>query len=153
MERVNKCRELVNALMDARLGALAPSVVGDYFPEIPANQLAGKDDVCEGATPFVHYHFFNATGGFGSLDENEERVDDGPYEIVDDGTFVISFDASPVRFHYAVEGDTLRLSPVITPAMRRDALAHPLKFTAAGWGIAVSYPGHEWTRVECGAWC
>jgi ABC-type glycerol-3-phosphate transport system substrate-binding protein len=31
-KRVNECTQLVKALDEAGLGAIAPSVVGDYFP-------------------------------------------------------------------------------------------------------------------------
>jgi hypothetical protein len=151
--RINNCRELVAALADAGLAPVAASVVGDYFPDTSAKQLATKGNLCQGAEPFVHYHFFDASGRFGSLDDKEQPVDDGPYKTVDERTFVIPFESVPVRFHYAIDGASLKLSPVITPAMKRDALAHPLKFTAAGWAISVSYPDHEWMRVDCGAWC
>jgi hypothetical protein len=152
-ERENKCRELVKALNDADLGKIAPSVVGDYFPETPSKQLAEKGDLCQGARPVVHYHFFDEAGRFGSLDENEEQVDDGTYEIIDDRTFVISKEFPDVTFHYEIEGDAITLSPVITRALKREALAHPLEFAAAGWAISVSYPGHEWKRVDCDGWC
>ncbi len=152
-KRVNKCPELVKALEGAGLGALAPSVVGDYFPDVPPGQLAQKDDVCEGAKPFVHYHFFDEEGAFGSLDANENPVDDGSYEIIDDGRFRIGNTDTGAVFQYEVKGDTLSLSPVETPAMKEEALAHPFEFSAAGWAIAVSYPGHVWKRVDCGSWC
>ena len=150
-KRVHRCPELVTALNDAGLGKVAPAMVGDYFPDTPAKQLAQKADVCAGAKPMVHYHFFNEAGAFGSLDENEQQVDDGPYEIVDDRTFVIG---SPgVRFHYEIADDVLSLSPVVTRAMKREALAHPLEFSDAGWAVAVTYPGQTWERVDCGVWC
>ncbi len=151
--RVNKCAELVKALDAWGLGAIAPSVVGDYFPEVPPKQLAKKDDLCEGAQPIVHYHFFDAAGRFGSLDENEEQVDDGMYEIIDNGRFRIGNVDFGVVFQYRVEGDALSLSPVLTPAMKKDALARRLGFSEAGWAVSVSYPGHQWNRVDCGGWC
>jgi hypothetical protein len=88
-QRENKCPELVKALDDAGLGKITASVVGDYFPEISTNELAQKDDLSEGAKPIVHYHFFDEAGVFGSLDENENLVDDGMYEVIDDRTFVV----------------------------------------------------------------
>lgn len=152
-QRENTCPELVKALDGAGLGKIAPAIVGDYFPETPPKQLAEKDDLCEGAKPIVHYHFFDGAGRFGSLDENEEQVDDGAYEVINDRTFVISKEFPDVSFHYEIKGESLTLSPVVTRAMKRDALAHPLEFSAAGWAISVSYPGHEWKRVECAGWC
>ncbi|MBA2537231.1 MAG: hypothetical protein H0V20_07355 [Actinobacteria bacterium] len=146
-KRVNKCPELVKALDEAGLGAIAPSVVGDYFPEVPPKQLAQKDDLCAGAKPIVHYHFFDEDGRFGSLDEHEEQVDDGTYEIIDDRTFVISKEFPDTTFHYRIEGDTMTLSPVVTRAMKREALAHPLEFTVAGWGERGELPR---SRMEAG---
>jgi len=123
-----------------------------------AADLSRKDDLCEGAEPFVHYHFFDADGQFGSLDETENQVDDAPYEIIDSRTFRIGAGQSGagpgVEFHYEINGDTLTLSPVITQAMKKDeALANPFQFTDAGWAVAVAYPGEEWKRVSCGNWC
>jgi hypothetical protein len=152
-KHVNECQELVKALEDSGLGAIALSVVGDYFPEIPAEELAQKDDLCEGAEPIVHYHFFDEDGRFGSLDENEEQVDDGTYKIIDDRTFVISKEFPDTTFHYEIEGDALTLSPVVTRAMKKEALANPQEFTVAGWANSVSYPGQEWKRVDCRGWC
>jgi hypothetical protein len=134
-ERVNECPQLVKALNQAGLGAIAPSVAGEYFPEASPKQLARKDDLCKGAEPFVHSHFFDDAGMFGSLDENLEQVDDGIYEIVDDGRIHIGPNPDVgVVFRYEVDGDALSLSPVLTPALKKQALEHPLEFSPAGWG-------------------
>jgi hypothetical protein len=154
-ERVNECPELVKALDEAGLGAIAPSVVGDYFPEASSKQLAAKNDVCMGAEPFVHSHFFSEAGTFGSLDENKQQVDDGSYEAVDSQTFRISSGPSggSVEFRYEIDNDTLTLSPVITKRMLKQALANPLEFSDAGWSVSVAYPGQTWRRVDCAGWC
>jgi hypothetical protein len=152
-ERVNKCPQLVMALEEAGLGVIAPSVVGDYFPDTSAKELAQKDELCEGAKPFVHYHFFDANGRFGSLDEEQDQVDDGMYEIIDEERFRIGNADTGAVFHYKVDGDTLSLTPEITAAMLEEALASPLEFSPAGWSVAVAYPGQEWKRVPCGSWC
>jgi hypothetical protein len=49
---------------------------GRLLPDSDPEELAAKDDLCEGAEPFVHYHFFDADGRFGSLDEEQDQVDD-----------------------------------------------------------------------------
>jgi hypothetical protein len=108
---VNRCPELVKALDQAGLRAIAASVVGDYFPEENPMRLARKDNLCEGAEPIVHYHFFDEAGALGSLDENEDQVDDGTYEIIGDRTFVISKEFPDMTFHHEIKGDTLSLSP------------------------------------------
>jgi hypothetical protein len=152
-ERVNECPQLMKALSETGLGAVAASVAGDYFSASTPKELARKDDICEGAEPFVHSHFFTETGEFGSLTEDLQQVDDGPYEILDERRFRIGNSDFGAVFRYEIDGDELSLSPVITPEMKKEALAHPLRFSAAGWSIAVSYPGHVWKRVDCRGWC
>lgn len=153
-ERVHACTELVSALEEAGLGDVAaPIVAGDYYSDGSAAELAAKDDLCEGAKPpFVHSHFFDASGRFGSLDENENQVDEGPYEVVDDRTIRIGGNQG-VTFNYEIEGDTLTLSPVLTEAMVEEALANPTEITDATRAVAVAYPGQEWKRVPCKTWC
>jgi hypothetical protein len=121
-ERVNECPQLVKAFEQAGLAKLAASYVGDYFPDAAPKHLARKENLCGGAEPFVHSHFFNDEGGFGSLTEDLEQVDDGRYRIGDDGTFVISKEFPDTTFHYTVDGDKLTLSPVLTQAMKKEAL-------------------------------
>ena len=152
-ERVNECPQLIKALSDAGLAALAPSVAGDYFPDATPQELVKKDDVCEGAEPFVHSHFFTDSGAFGSLTEELEQVDDGPYEILDERRFRIGNADMGAVFQYEIDRDKLSLAPVLTAEMKQEALANPLKFTSAGWSIAVSYPGQIWRRVDCMGWC
>jgi hypothetical protein len=90
---------------------------------------------------------------FGSLDENGERVDDGTYRFIDGDTFRIDSEKS-VTFDYQIEsGNRLSLEPVITPQMRREALADPLEFSAAGWALSVAIPGQTWKRVACDGAC
>jgi hypothetical protein len=87
------------------------------------------------------------------LTEDLEQVDAGSYEITEDGTFVISKEFPDVTFHYMIDGDELELSPVLTQALKKEALAHPLDFSAAGWAITMSYPGQVWKRVDCSGRC
>jgi hypothetical protein len=152
-ERVNECPQLVAAFEEAGLAELAPAFLGDYFPDAKPQALAQKDDLCEGADSFVHSHFFTDTGEFGSLTEDLEQVDDGTYEITDDGTFVISKEFPDVTFHYEIDGDNLTMTPVLTEELTQEALTHPLDFTAAGWALTMSYPGEVWKRVDCSGWC
>ena len=152
-ERVNECPQLVAAFEEDGLARVAPGFVGDYFPDSKPEKLAKKDDLCAGAEPFVHSHFFTDTGEFGSLTEDLEQVDDGSYEITDEGAFVISKEFPDVTFHYTVEDDTLTLTPVLTDAMKKKALANPFDFTPAGWSITMAYPGQTWKRVDCLDFC
>jgi hypothetical protein len=103
--------------------------------------------------PQRHSHFFTRDGHFGSVDQYGQQVDNGRYRVLSASTFRIG----DVRFHYQVESlfarKVLALKPVITRRMRRQALAHPLQFSDAGWSVAVTYPGSTWKRVRCGPWC
>lgn len=153
-ERVHKCSELLAALDAAGLREVAaPIVAGDYFDDMNAAALAEKDELCEGAKPpFVHSHFFDAEGRFGSLDENESQVDEGRYEVIANDTIRLGGDQG-VDFRYKIHGDTLTLSPVLTEAMVETALANPRAITDATRAIAVAYPGQEWKSVPCKSWC
>lgn len=79
-------------------------------------------------------------------------VDGGTYTLIDARTFRIDNGDFDVNYHFHIVGKVLRLYPVITDAMRQEALAHPLDFTAASWAVTVSYVGLPWHRAECG-WC
>jgi hypothetical protein len=141
----------VRALDKAGLGVTAPSVVGDYFPKSTPRQLAAKRDICSGAAPQTHSHFFSATGAFGSVDQAGNQVDDGAYIFINNHTIRIG---PAGTFRFSVPSTmTLILHPVITTAQRRRALARPLVFSTAAWEIAVSYGGQPWRRVSCGQWC
>ena len=148
------CRGLVRALKEEGLRALAPGVVGDYFPGRTPTQLARKRDLCRGAMPQLHSHFFTADGGFGSLDQNDQQVDDGPYRLLDARTLKIGDEPRGPKFRFRIAQDTeLTLRPLISARLKRKALADPLGFSSAGWAVAVAYGGHTWHRVECGDWC
>ncbi len=146
----HSCEQLVAALQANGLAKVAPAIVGDFFPDMTPQQLATKGKhLCDGAVPQVHAHFFTAAGEFGSLDQNEQRVDDGPYDLVDDHVMTIG----DARFGYVVEGDVLRLEPLISAADRKAAIAAPFDFSTAGWQVAVTYGGRPWHAVPCEGWC
>ena len=147
------CEGMVEALDAAGLGKLAPSMVGEYFPGQSPKQLARKADVCEGAKATPHSHFFTDDGQFGSIDQNEQQVDDAPYSVVDDHTLRLSLEFGDETYRYSIVGDELTLEPVIGARAKRAALANPLKFSLAGHAAAVAYAGHTWKRVDCGDWC
>ena len=103
-----------------------------------------------GAKPQRHAHFFTEAGAFGSLDQHDQQVDDGSYEILNDHRVQIG----DAVFEYTIEnGNTLTLHPVITATARAEALAQPRDFSEAGWQVAVTYDGQEWKRVDCEGWC
>jgi len=152
-QQLHTCQELVDALNALGLGALAPGMVGDYFPDQTFDELAAKYDLCEGAKPQQHSHFFTASGLFGSLDQFGNQVDDGTYVNVDSNTIQITKEFGVTTFDYSIQGGILQLTPIITDKQRRDALRQPEGFLAAGWMVSMSYPGSKWTNVPCAGWC
>lgn len=143
------CHGLLVALQKYGLARLAPSVVGDYFPDKTPAQLMKKKNLCSGAQPQPHSHFFTADGKFGSLDQHSQQVDDGTYRLITPATVKIN----DGLFRFRVQGAGLMLTPVLTKIQKKQALAHPLKFSTAGWMVAVSYVGHSWRSVPCDRWC
>jgi hypothetical protein len=157
-ERATTCQELVRELDKAGLGPLtayawlgqtSSTGQGSFAPGSPKPTRAHP---CTGAVPRVHSHFFTQSGQFGSLDWLGGQVDEDSYRIVNDNTVRIG---SPgVAFHYRIlHGNTLMLTPVLTKAMVREALADPKEFSAAGWAVSVAYAGHPWKHVPCQSWC
>jgi hypothetical protein len=158
--QVRTCQELVDALTKAGLRAAAPAAVGDFFPGSTPQQHAQKTNLCDGAAPQVHSHFFSKAGRFGSLDQNGRQVDDGRFQIkghtlrINSGTFRYRIrNGIRLRRSHRFLPAELSLTPVITAATRRQALVHPLKFSVATWMVAVAYTGQTWNRVHCNSWC
>jgi hypothetical protein len=147
-QMVRTCQSMVVALQAAGLRPLAPSVVGDYFPNQTPQQLAKKKNLCQGAKPQLHSHFFTSNGMFGSVDQNNQQVDDGTYQV--SGSTLKIGDGS---FRFRIQGKTLMLKPLLTPALKQEALADPLNFHTAGWMVAVALNGRPWNRVACKQWC
>jgi hypothetical protein len=155
-ERVLTCQELTSQLQKAGLGPLRQYAWSGQTSSTgqssfaPGSPKPTRAHPCTGALPREHSHFFNEYGAFGSLDWLGGQVDDGSYDLTGDDTLQIG----EVSFHYrVVDDDTLFLSPVLTKAMLRQALAHPEEFSDAGWAVSVAYAGRPWKRVPCEGWC
>ena len=146
--QVHSCDQLVGGLEEAGLGAIAPSQIGDFFPNATAEELAAKEDPCSGAKPQRHDHFFAADGSFGSIDQHGEQVDDGTWAVEGD---VLRIAEGTWRFEVA--GSELSLEPILTQEQVDLALARPLEWAPAGWIVAVAYPGTTWQLVACKGWC
>jgi hypothetical protein len=151
-QRVTTCRELVAELSRAGLGAtVAQAWVGQTSSTgessfKPGSPKPTRAHPCAGAIARIHSHFFTASGMFGSLDWHGGQVDDGSYRIVDSTTVKIG----GVSFHFTIKnGNTLSLSPMLTMAMIRKAVAHPAQFSPAFWAVTVAYAGQTWKRVPC----
>jgi hypothetical protein len=150
--QVHTCEQLVAGLEGTGLGLLAPATVGDYFPDATPEELAAKDDLCSGARPQRHFHFFTEAGQFGSLDQHRQQVDDGPYAVEGD-TLHIGDETWGGTWTFEISGNQLTLTPVIDDEQIEAALADPFGFSPAGWMVAVAYPGTTWKRVACQSWC
>jgi hypothetical protein len=148
-QTVRTCQGLMAALTKFHLAPLAPSVVGDYFPNESPAELAKKKSVCTGAKPMLHSHFFARDGKWGSLDQDGNQVDNGSYQVLTANTVKIN----DGTFRFRVQGRSLLLTPLITAAQKEAALAKPRAFSTAGWMVAVSYWGHRWRRIPCGSRC
>ena len=147
--QVHTCDQLVAGLEDAGLSATAPAVVGDFFPGVSVEELAAKEDLCSGARPQRHFHFFDAAGFFGSLDQHEQQVDDGSY-LIEGDMLRVNDDGA---WTFTISGNQLSLQPVVSDVQREEALADPYMWSPAGWIVAVAYPGTTWKRVACKGWC
>lgn len=151
-QTVRTCQGLVVDLQKVGLRAVAPGVVGDYFPNKSPQDLAKKKNVCQGAKPQIHAHFFTKDGKFGSIDQHGQQVDNGTYQV-SGSTLTINNGDFTASFRFRIQGKTLMLMPLLTSALKQEARADPLNFHAAGWMVAVAYSGHSWRRVACGKWC
>ena len=143
-ERETRCDEIVAALDEAGLEQWIPEVAAGFVPGATGpDAIADPADPCRDAVPLRHSHFFTADGQFGSRDQDGNQVDDGTYQIVDEGTFVVSKEFPDVTFQYAIDGDSLTLEPAIP-------VCSPDCFEAA-WSVSVAFPGHAWRRVGSGS--
>ncbi len=147
--RTTTCEAYVRALTRAGLGPLAPGVLsGGGLVEGTPKQLAAKPNICAGSIAREHSHFFTSDGRFGSVDWTNQQVDDGHYKVVGNTVHI-----GTAVFRFTITSGRLTLNPVISAALKKQALAHPLNFSAAGWMIAVALPGGTWKRVSCDTWC
>ena len=68
-KRVTKCQEIVRLLEANGIRSMAPQAIeGNGWVGGTLEQLAKKENPCEGAVPREHSHFFTEFGTFGSLD-------------------------------------------------------------------------------------
>jgi hypothetical protein len=152
---IRTCQGLRASARKAGLAKLAPVMVADdYFPGQSPQQLALKRDLCSGATPQRHSHFFNKQGRFGSVNQHGSQADWGVYRIVN-GTVKIRTKGSPsyYGFRYKIVGKELSLVPLIPAELVRLARTDPFEANEAAWMAAVAYSGHTWKRAPCGRWC
>jgi len=142
--RINSCGAFVRSFHAAELDDLAPEALVDaaYFGRI---DQVDESDPCRGAQEVVHSYFFQDTGRFGSLDDDEVLVDDGAYATVDADTITLAgpLTETDVTLDYRiVGGDTLSFRQVVVPADCKGRCREDY-----AWAIAAFYPG-EFHRVS-----
>lgn len=97
--------------------------------------------------PTEHSHTFWPDGSFNSYDQTGNEVDNGPYNIVNDHTFIIG-GRTPMTFHYRISGNTIMFDPVVPKNCSTRHCRHVL-----AWAFSVAYVGQTWHRVTSGSLC
>jgi hypothetical protein len=142
------CAMIVQALTEAGLEDLIPLAVGETLklPEnapLPTN-WDPSHPCADAKAPTAHSHTFWPDGTFNSYDQNLQEVDNGPYKIVNDRTFIIG-GRTGMTFHYRIRGDTIMFDVVIPKNCSSKACLRAL-----AWAFSVANPGQTWTRVTSG---
>jgi hypothetical protein len=137
---LHNCQRIVDIMTAAGMPeqALLNAAESGTIPGVAAiEDIADPTNPCVGATDMRHWHFFTASGEFGSLDMNKQRVDDGHWTLIDADTLAIN--GTP--FDFQVDGDELRIQAV-------DGGTCPTNgaWCAEAWKLMVAIPGMAWTR-------
>ena len=135
------CAAMVRALTDAN----RPELIATVVTELVETGFDPADPCAKALPPIKHSHTFWPDGRFNSYDENEQEVDFGRWELVDDDTARIG-DPPKAEFDFVVTGDQLSLVPIIA-----DDCTTPECPFVLGWQFAVAFPGETWTRETTGA--
>lgn len=137
---LHNCRRIIDIMTAAGMPeqALLNAAESGTIPGVSTiAQIADPTEPCVGATDKRHWHFFTASGEFGSLDMNRQRVDDGHWKMVDVETFAIN----DTPFHFHVDGDELRIEAI-------DVRNCPVngQWCPEAWKLMVAMPGMAWKR-------
>jgi hypothetical protein len=138
----HNCQRIIDIMTAAGLPeqALLNAAESGTIPGVSnVDDIADPKNPCAGATDMRHWHFFTASGEFGSLDMNRQRVDDGRWRIVDADTLEIN----GTRFEFRVDGDELFMEP-------EDVGTCPVngQWCPEAWKLMVAMPGVAWTRDD-----
>jgi len=144
--RPQTCTEMLAAFEDAGLAESHRGwLQGNFYGGEPGPETG---DPCAGAAgPLEHDHFFTATGGFGSHDENGDVVDGGDFAVVDADT--VAFPSHATEFGYdgdlvadfSVEGDVATFDVTLP-----DECSGPCA-EAHAWALSAFASG-PWERGE-----
>jgi dienelactone hydrolase len=134
--RINSCDAFVRAFEGAGLRELIPEWLVTTGYATRADQIDPAAP-CTGAVEDRNKYFFEASGRFGSLDQDEVLVDDGTYRLVDADTiaFVGTLTGRELRADFRIRGDRLSFEVPI-PA----GCAGPCREDLA-WVVSAFYPG------------
>ena len=140
----HQCDGMVEALTAAGFdeSVAVENVIGNgLLSDVTSHEhVTDMTEICEDATAIEHSHEFTADGQFFSYDQDGEQVDDGTYELVDEGALTIGApDREGVTFQFTIEGNHLTLEPQLP--------AGCLKFECQ-WAVMVAMPWSGMERVE-----
>jgi hypothetical protein len=139
--RINSCDSFVQAFQQAGLERLVPEwlVSAGYF--VREDQV-DPSTPCQGAVDDRNSYFFEPSGRFGSLDQDEVVVDDGMYAPLDGSAIAIVGKTSERRFRvdFRMANSRIRFH-VSVPAGCTGACRNDL-----AWLLSMFYPG-ELMRV------
>jgi hypothetical protein len=139
--RVRTCAELVHGFTAAGLEALIPEWLdGEAYIPGTREEIAARQDTCEGAVPRAHSHFFTAAGRFGSRDWHGATVDSGNYVMLDETHFRIG-EGSGAVLSFTITNDDIVFVPVVPENCSTKECRESLAYA-----IAVAYPGLSWHR-------
>lgn len=128
---VRSCEAFVEAFRDAGLADLTRHWLVDarYFAredEIP------RDDPCDGAEETRYIYFFEESGRWGMLDDDDVLVDDRDFSVVDENTIAFG----RVRIDYRIGAGGALTFDVAIPDPCDDACRE-----AHAWAVATFAPG------------
>jgi hypothetical protein len=137
---LHNCRRIIDIMTAAGMSeqALLNAAESGTIPAVSTiEEIADRQNPCAGATDKRHWHFFTASGEFGSLDMNRQRVDDGFWTLADAETVAIN--GTP--FHFQVDGDELRLEAIDVGKCPANG-----QWCPEAWKLMVAMPGMVWRR-------
>ena len=132
------------ALLRAVTEAGHPEFLSFVLEELITGNADPADPCANAKPPTNHSHTFWPDGRFNSYDENEGEVDSGRWMLVDDDTMRIGEPSPMAEFDFAIQRNSLTLTPVIPADCTGDCLE------MAAYEFAVAFPGETWTRETSG---
>ena len=134
--RINSCDAFVQAFQRAGLDRLVPEwlVSAGYF--VREDQV-DPSTPCQGAVEDRNSYFFEPSGRFGSLDQDEVVVDDGTYAPLDGSAIAIVGKTSGRRFRvdFRIASSRIRFHVPVPAGCTGDCR------NDLAWVLSMFYPG------------